>query len=118
MSAWTRFVDKPDQKIYYKKEDGLSPLTCYVEGIINAPMINVVNIMGEVEHFKDWMPITPVSNILKEVTHLRKCLYIRNALQWPFWHREIFIEGAAYVIKEEKALGLSMESVRENNWFG
>jgi hypothetical protein len=81
-------------------------------------MMNIVTIMAEVGSFKDWLPITPVSEVIKEVTPLRKLLYLQNQLQWPFWPREIFLEGAAYVLKEEKALGLSMESVKENSWFG
>ena len=68
MSSWTKFLDKPEQKIYYRKEDNLSPVTCYMEGLVNAPMINIVSIIGEVESFKDWMPITPVSDIIHEVT--------------------------------------------------
>ena len=80
IDKWTKFVDKADQKIYYKKEEGLSPVTCYIEGVINAPLINVITIMGEVELFKNWMPITPVSEVLKEVTPFRKLLYVRNSL--------------------------------------
>lgn len=80
MSKWTKFLDKPEQKIYYKKEEGLAPITCFIEGIINAPMINVLAVVGEVEHFKEWMPITPVSDILIELTPMRKLLYIRNSL--------------------------------------
>ena len=105
-------------KIYYKKEPDLSLITCYIEGLIKAPMINVLAIAGEAECFKEWMPITPVSDIVKEVTPLRKLLYLRNECQWPLWNRESFIEGAAYVLKEEKAIALSLESVKESSWFG
>ena len=118
MTSWTRFIDNSDVKIFYKQEEGLSPITCFIEGVINAPLINVLTIIGSVEQFKEWMPITPISTVLKEVTPFRKLLYLRNALQWPFWHREIFVEGAGYVIKGEKAIGLSMESVRGGSWFG
>lgn len=71
MKTWTKFVDKPERKIYYKKEEGLSPLTCYIEGIVEAPMMNVITIIGEVSHYKEWMPITPVSEVLKELTPVR-----------------------------------------------
>ena len=84
-----------------------------MEGIVNAPMINVATILGEVQEYKEWMPITPVSDVLKEITNMRKLLYIRNALQWPCRHREIFVEGAAFVIKSEKAIGLSLETIRD-----
>lgn len=111
MSSWKKFIDNEDNKIYYKQEEGLSPITCYLEGIINASVLNVGLIMGDVEGYKDWLPITPISDILKSVTHFRKLMYIRNALQWPMWHREIFVEGGAFVIKGEQALGLSMQTV-------
>lgn len=118
LNSWTKFFEKGDQKIYYKKEEGLSSLTCFMEGMINAPMINVATILGEVELYKEWLPITPVSDIIKELTPMRKLIYIKNALQWPCWNREIIVEGGAYAIREDKAIGLSLESVRENQWFG
>lgn len=51
-----------------------------MEGLVNAPMINVATILGEVAEYKEWMPITPISDIQKELTPMRKLLYIRNAL--------------------------------------
>jgi len=80
MSSWTKFVDKPDSKIYYKKEEGLSPITCFIETTINAPVLNAVAICAEVAHYKEWLPITPVSDVIKELTPLRKLIYLRNAL--------------------------------------
>mmetsp|Transcript_19942 Transcript_19942/g.18949 ORF Transcript_19942/g.18949 Transcript_19942/m.18949 type:complete len:133 (+) Transcript_19942:181-579(+) len=118
LNKWTKFMEKEELKIYYKKEEGLSPITVFLEGIINAPAINVLAIVGAVDCYKDWMPLTPVSEVLKEVTPFRKLLYLRNTAQWPLWDRESFIEGAAYIVKEEKALALSMESVKEGSWFG
>ena len=58
----------------------MSPVTCYIEGLVNAPMINVVAFMAEVEMYKEWLPITPISTVLKEVTPFRKVVYLRNAL--------------------------------------
>ena len=80
LGSWTKFIDKPEQKIYFRKEENLSPLTCYIEGIIDAPMLDIVTIMAEVESYKDWLPITPVSIVLKEVTPFRKLIYLQNAL--------------------------------------
>lgn len=58
----------------------MSNVTCYIEGMINAPMINAVAIVAEVEFYKNWLPITPVSEILKEISHFRKLVYLRNTL--------------------------------------
>lgn len=51
-----------------------------MEGIISAPMIDVLSIIAEVELFKEWIPITPVSDIIKELTFSRKSIYLRNDL--------------------------------------
>ena len=118
LSKWTKFTDTKDQKLYYKQEKDLTPLTCYMEGVVNSSILNVGLICGEVDYFKDWLPITPVSEILKSLTPFRKIMYIRNSLQWPFWHREIFVEAGAFVIPGKRALGLSMETYRENDWHG
>lgn len=72
-----------------------------MEGVINAPMINIATILGEVELYKCWLPITPVSDVLKDLTPMRKLVYIKNDLQWPCWNREMFVEGGAYIVKED-----------------
>lgn len=80
VGSWTKFVDKPEQKIYYRKEENLSPITCYIEGVIDAPMMNIIAIMAEVEQYKNWLPITPISTVLKEVSPFRKLVYLQNSL--------------------------------------
>ena len=47
-----------------------------MEGIINAPMINIVTIIGEVDLYTHWMPITPVSKVISEVTPFRRLAYL------------------------------------------
>ena len=51
-----------------------------MEGLVKAPMINVATILAEVELFKEWIPITPISEMIKELSPLRKSLYLRNEL--------------------------------------
>ena len=46
--GWKKFVDKDTQKIYYQQEPGVPSLTIYLEEVINAPLINLFAILGEV----------------------------------------------------------------------
>ena len=91
MRDWTRHTDKEKIKVFYKQEKSLKTITIYLEGVVEAPMIHLFSVMGEVELFKNWVPLTKKSNLLGEVSHLRKICYILNNLPWPFSNREIFL---------------------------
>lgn len=91
MRGWTKHTDKEHRKVYYKHEKDLQGITIYLEAVIEAPMINLFTVIGEVGLFKHWVPITKESKIIGEVSHLRKCCYIKNNFPWPFTNREIFL---------------------------
>jgi len=65
-----------------------------------------------------WIPDTQTASLIKEISPMRKSVYIVNSLPWPLWSREIFLEAGSYVMKEHKALGISLESIKSNSYFG
>ena len=93
-------------------------MSLYLEGIINAPLLNLFTVLGEVELFKDWIPITKESRMMFEISHLRKMAYIKNNLPFPFSNREIFLSACGFLLKEKKACVLTMSSVKDNIWLG
>ena len=111
MPGWNRFKDQPKTKIYYKQEDGLNQITMYVEQEIEAPLINLAALLSEVQLFKNWIPMIKQSDLVGEVSHLRKLAYFRANLPWPFEQRECFIQACGVILKEENAAVLSMSSV-------
>jgi hypothetical protein len=118
MRDWTRHTDTPQQKIYYRQEKGQKTLTLYLEGLIKAPIINVVSIFAEVQLLKEWVPLTKVSDLIGEVSHLRKAIYFKYGLSWPFTSREIFLQGCGLVMKEERACCMALSSVQGSSWLG
>lgn len=118
MPNWIRFSDKPDYKLFYRQEPGFPGITLYMEGVIKAPLMNMFAVLAEVQLFKDWIPMTKKSELLGEVSHLRKLAYIRNNLPWPFTDREIFIQACGILLKEEKACILTLSSAEGDSWFG
>ncbi len=85
---------------------------------MTAPFFNIIQVLGEVGHLNQWVPITPESTVLHEVSYLRKLVKMRNSLSFPFTHREIFLEGSCFVMEEEKAVAITMNSVKDDNWMG
>lgn len=57
MKDWNKFTDSEKQKIYYKQEEGMDGITVYLEAVVNAPLIHMFAILGEVQLFKSFIPL-------------------------------------------------------------
>jgi hypothetical protein len=88
---WKKFKEKKTSKIYYKQEPGLSQITLYLEEVFEASLINLVAVIGEVQLFKKWVPLMRQSDLLADVSYLRKFMYFRNAMPWPMKSRECYV---------------------------
>ena len=58
------------------------------------------------------------SELVGEVSHLRKLAHFIANLPWPFNKREVFIRACGLILKEENAAVLSMCSIKESEWLG
>ncbi|TNV77941.1 hypothetical protein FGO68_gene8534 [Halteria grandinella] len=106
MPDYQRFKDKPHSKILY------------VEEVFECPLLNIFAVMGEAQLFKNWVPMMKQSEIVADVSHLRKLAYFRVALPWPFEQRECYLQACGQILKEENAAVLSMCTVDEDSWLG
>ena len=75
----------------YKREEDLRFISVYIEAVINAPLMHLFAVLGEVELFTSWVPITAESKIIASLTHLRKLGYFLNNFPWPMYRRETFL---------------------------
>jgi hypothetical protein len=58
------------------------------------------------------------SDILSEVSHMRKLAHFVTKLPWPLHSREVFVQACGIILKKENALVLSMSSPPGENWMG
>ncbi len=58
------------------------------------------------------------SDLVGEVSHLRKMAYFLINLPWPFEKREAFLRACGVMLKEDKTAVISMCSVTDNQWLG
>ena len=92
--------------------------TVYMEQVIDAPILHLISVLGEVELFKSWVPLTERSDLLAEVSHLRKLGYFRANLHWPLTKREMFVQASGVMLRDENAAVVSMSSACEDEWLG
>jgi len=75
MPNWIRHTDKPEKKIYYRHEEGVKSMSLYIEGVIDAPLMNLLLVLAEVELFKTFIPMIKESRMEGDYSHLRKMAY-------------------------------------------
>mmetsp|Transcript_24299 Transcript_24299/g.23908 ORF Transcript_24299/g.23908 Transcript_24299/m.23908 type:complete len:117 (+) Transcript_24299:135-485(+) len=56
LGGWTIYLNKEQQKVYYKQEEGDNLITCFSEVIINAPFLKPLAMLAEVENTKYLFP--------------------------------------------------------------
>jgi hypothetical protein len=117
--GWTKHTDTEEKKFYYKKEEGLSCLTLLFQFKSNAPADKGATVIfSEVDYLKDWIPITPESRKIVQITPYRQLVYIKNTLSFPCSDREIILEGNGFFDKGRELLCVNMESINEDTYMG
>ncbi len=92
-SDWISYYDEPIRKIKYKYEDGLNLVTCLSETIIEAPLLHVLALFGEVDLFKDWFPNVTECKIVHKVTNYRGMYACQQSMPWGMWPRDMIFSG-------------------------
>ncbi len=70
-SDWVSYYNEPTRKVRYKYEQGCNLVSCISEAIIEAPLVNVISLFGEIDMFKDWFPNVTDCKVLRQVTNYR-----------------------------------------------
>ena len=47
--GWILYKNQPAKKIYYKHDESLNTISLYFEGVVEAPMMNLLAILAEIE---------------------------------------------------------------------
>ena len=107
-----------ETKVYYRKEDGKSLYTFYLEKIVNAPIFNLMSVIAEAQTFKEWIPLLYKSDITHEVSHFRKTGEFAVTVPWPFYNRSVYIQVSAMPVKTDDAIIINMKTIEGDMWLG
>jgi len=91
--GWTLVNDKDGVRSYYRHETSSPMHSMKIEGIIPAPLFNVLAIIYEVDLYITWWPLLREVKQVKEISKFRKVVYMRAELPWPMWHRDVLFYG-------------------------
>ena len=92
-------------------------MSCLSEAIVDAPLVNVISLFGEIDMFKDWFPKVTECGILKQVTNYRGLYYCQQGLGWPMWPRDMIFTETGIADKKNKAILVVLRSLESNSQY-
>lgn len=120
LDEWTKYYDEPTRKVKYKYEDGLTYVSCLCEGIIEAPLMNLVALFCEIDLFKDWFPNVTACDEIKQVTPNRGLYKCKQSMPWPMWPRDLTFTASGMLDHKNVGILTVIKSTDEKggDYFG
>eukprot|EP01116_Phalansterium_solitarium_P014515 TRINITY_DN32220_c0_g1_i1.p1 TRINITY_DN32220_c0_g1~~TRINITY_DN32220_c0_g1_i1.p1 ORF type:complete len:309 (+),score=111.01 TRINITY_DN32220_c0_g1_i1:122-1048(+) len=91
---WTLVKESAGVKTFYRHESSTPIHSIKMRGIIEAPAVNILACINEVDLYNTWMPSQLLEHReLWHVTNYRKAAYLRSQALWPVWARDVCLFG-------------------------
>ncbi|TNV82229.1 hypothetical protein FGO68_gene12566 [Halteria grandinella] len=108
---WLKYSDLPHEKIYYRQDEGTKFHTNYIETLVQAPILDVVSVLADVEQYRTWVSVITHSKLLSEASSLRKLTCLRADLPKPMSKRQLVVQASGHFLYDQQALVVSISSV-------
>ena len=82
-----------------------------METLVNASLLEVITVLSDVEQFKKWVSVITHSQVLHEVSLLRKLTCLKAELPKPFSNRQLVVQASGHIIEDECAVVVAMSSI-------
>jgi hypothetical protein len=115
-SGWVAVNAETEKyRVWYKEETKTSSYTFRVEGMVNAPLFNILSVIYEFDLFKTWFP--GISESSKDI-QLAKFRFIVSllgmSLPWPIWRRKSILYAYGDVLNSE-SVAIYIREARETD---
>ncbi|KAL9648089.1 hypothetical protein ABK040_007456 [Willaertia magna] len=113
--GWAACIDKDRIKSFYKqKSNGIHELK--LEGVIDAPIFQVLSIFYEIDLYKNWVATMENSTIIQTFESKYKFIsYFSFNLPWPLTNRNIFSYAFALDrLTENKSVLIIVKGINPN----
>jgi len=97
--------------VYSQKLLDFEVLAFKAEGILEAPIEQVMEVLRKVEISKDWMPDISEKYTVKDLSDYEAITYSVNELPWPFADRELLLHNKLSIDREDNYLVVDVYSI-------
>lgn len=114
--GWEFIREKKGFKVYSRPMPGSEVLGFKVEGVIDAPLIDIMSTLRDVNLSKEWQPDLIEKVTIKDLGDLEAITYSRVNMPWPLDDRDYVIHNKLMVHKEKRLLFVLSKSVNKKGW--
>ena len=109
--GWQQMYSDQGITVYAQRTKKSKILAFRAEGILNAPIAQIMEVLRRVEIADEWMPDTDGKYVLKEISDAEAITYSVNRVPFPFADRELVLLNKLRLDRERKFLVLDVYSV-------
>jgi len=113
---WNFIKERKGFKIYSREMPGSDILGFKVEGNIDAPILDVMATLRDVQLATEWQPDLKEKVTIKEIGDDEAITYSRVDMPWPLDDRDYVIHNKLLVHKEKKLLYVISKSTDVKGW--
>ena len=108
---WRQVTDSKDVAVYIRKAAGSAFDEVRVDGSVCAPIDDLIEYIGAVEHFTAWIPDTITARLLADPTNSERLYYVLTDLPWPAKDRDMIYRLVLQPGATDRTRGIAMEGV-------
>jgi len=109
--GWQQMYSDQGITVYAQRTKKSKILAFRAEGILNAPIAQIMEVLRRVEIADEWMPDADGKYVLKEISDAEAITYSVNRVPFPFADRELVLLNKLRLDRERKFLVLDVYSV-------
>ncbi|MBT3583568.1 MAG: hypothetical protein HN509_01570 [Halobacteriovoraceae bacterium] len=113
-SSWDLIGEVDGYKVYSRKMPKSQIMGFKIEGVLKAPIENIIANIRHVESSSKWMPNLIKKITLKEISDKEAITYSINDFPWPFNDRDFILHNKLHLHREKKLLYVLSKSVEHS----
>lgn len=108
---WEKILSEDGLDVFTRKMPNSKILGFKLQGVITAPIDQVMENMRSVETSAEWTPDLAEKTTIEEISDAEAITYSRNDLSWPISDRDFVTHNKLFLHKEKKLLYVMTKSI-------
>lgn len=108
---WEKLLSEDGLNVFTRKMPNSKILGFKLEGVISAPIDQIMENMRDVERNAEWTPDLAEKSTIQEISDAEAITYSRNHLSWPISDRDFVTHNKLFLHKERKLLYVMTKSI-------
>lgn len=108
---WKKILTEHGLNVFTREMPDSKILGFKLEGVISAPIEQIMENMRDVETSYEWTPDLAEKTTLEEISDAEAITYSRNDLSWPISDRDFVTHNKLFIHKQRKLLYVMTKSI-------